>query len=223
MKNLLTIILSFSFLLLFSQEEINAEKISENGFKFSSIDTPLTQIAGAPEPFYTYWWEFGDGHYSTKQSPSHYYESKNDFNMLLARTNNYDDGPSRPTKKNFSNDSQISASLNTNDIYLGKNEILRLNKNHNPKPNEEIIFVQTYKNTSSISQKGTLIFFYNEKAFEKDHFVLADYRNHFNEKEIPVTKSILFEKIESIENQNEFSSSLIDEDYYNSFSATNSN
>ena len=41
----------------------------ENGLvKFSSILRPLRQIAGAPEPFYTYFWEFGDGYFSFEKN-----------------------------------------------------------------------------------------------------------------------------------------------------------
>lgn len=214
------------FLLIFSlqlsaQENLVIESQDGSTFSFLSIDSPLTQIAGAPEPFFTYWWEFGDGHYSTLPNPKHTYTSKKDFNVLVALTNNYDEGPNRPTKKKkVGIGTGMSASLVPTTNYLASNESVGIEKNHDPKPNEEIIFVQTYKNLTSKNQKGTLLFFYNQKEFEKDHFVLADYRNHYNEKEVVITKNILMEKLDALESQEEFSSHFIDGNYYKTMLAS---
>ena len=48
--------------------------INSNQVKFKSVLRPLRQIAGAPEAFYSYFWEFGDGTYSFEKEPLHNYK-----------------------------------------------------------------------------------------------------------------------------------------------------
>ena len=49
----------------------------ENVFTFEVADEPpLKQIAGAPKAHYSYFWEFGDGTYSTEKNPRHIYNDK---------------------------------------------------------------------------------------------------------------------------------------------------
>nr|WP_262919657.1 PKD domain-containing protein [Niabella hibiscisoli] len=67
-----------------------------------SIKLPaLTQIPGAPAPFYTYLWDFGDGHFSTAENPQHLYAKADTYEVMLYAVNNYDDGkkPQRKTQK----------------------------------------------------------------------------------------------------------------------------
>lgn len=209
MKYLISILLCLFVLSIFSQEEntLIIQPIENNGnqFNFTSIDSPLVRIAGAPEPFYTFWWEFGDGHYSTEDNPVHHYNEKGTYTILLATTNNYNDGKGRKKRKRTINiNEEVFASVD-NLPYIGKNEILRIEKNHSPKPEEEIVFVQTYKNLSSETQKGTLLFFYNEKAFENKHFVLDEYRTHYNEKSFEANKSDILKSIEKLDEEQSFS------------------
>lgn len=147
---LVFILLSYSYVFTQNNEEkIVIQSISENEYKFSSIDTILTPIAGAPEPFYSYWWEFGDGNYSTEDFPRHTYTNSGNMDILLARTNNYSNGKGRPKSKNQINvPENIMASTGEENTYLKAYEVLGINKNHSPKPDEEIIFVQTYKNNT---------------------------------------------------------------------------
>ena len=73
----------------------------DNKVKFSAITPPLQPIPGAPAPFYTFYWEFGDGAYSKEASPEHVYKKTGDHTVQLWTTNNYDNGkppPSRPQK-----------------------------------------------------------------------------------------------------------------------------
>jgi len=202
MKNtIFSIALMFSTT-IFSQEvieKIEIQKISDNEIQFSSVDTPLTQIAGAPEPFYTYWWEFGDGNYSRSESPRHNYTDKGNFDVLLARTNNYDDGKGRPVKKKDINITRgAMASSSEDDILIGENENFTLSLNQDPKPNEEIVIAQTYKNNSNAVQMGTILFFYNENSFENNHFEFKDIRNHYNEIKFPANKKNTNEDIDSL-------------------------
>lgn len=205
MKNLFIPLFILLTINLFSQEiieKIVINTISENEIQLSSIDTPLSAIAGAPEPFYTYWWEFGDGHYSTEDFPTHIYSKTGNYDILLARTNNYNDGKGRPKKKKtFQSGGGTLASLDNQNSYLASHENLRMNKNHDPKPAEEIEFAQTYQNTSKESQKGTLLFFYNEKAFENKHFELQEYRRHHKEVRIEVQKVNIFKQLDLMEEE----------------------
>jgi len=73
-------------------------KIENNVVQFSSVLRPLRQIAGAPEPFYTYFWEFGDGQFSFEKEPQHIYPDSILYQARLFATNSYDDGKRPPTR-----------------------------------------------------------------------------------------------------------------------------
>src|SRR3546814_18033552 len=67
--------------------------------QFSAGLRSLRQIAGAPEAFYTYYWEFGDGTFSFDEMPVHDYSSAGEYEVRLYATNNYDDGTEPPSKR----------------------------------------------------------------------------------------------------------------------------
>ncbi len=73
----------------------------ENKVSFKANLPVLTQIPGAPKPFYTYLWDFGDGHFSNEANPEHVYAKEGDYEAVLYAVNNYDDGkkPGRKPKK----------------------------------------------------------------------------------------------------------------------------
>jgi len=79
------------------QDTINVQ-IKNNQASFNSVLRPLQPIAGAPEPFYSYYWEFGDGHFSFEENPKHVYRDTGIFQARLFATNNYDDGKPPPLK-----------------------------------------------------------------------------------------------------------------------------
>ena len=77
--------------------------VDGNKVSFSAQTPLLNQIAGAPKPFYSYFWEFGDGHYSHDKTPKHTYKNRGDYQIRLWATNNYDNGKpptTRPKKIN---------------------------------------------------------------------------------------------------------------------------
>ena len=57
-----------------------------NEVQFSPQTPPLNQMAGAPKAYYSYYWEFGDGRYSTEKEPKHTYKEKGEYleNSLVA-------------------------------------------------------------------------------------------------------------------------------------------
>ena len=59
---------------------------------------PLEQIAGAPKAYYSYYWEFDDGSYSTEKEPKHVYKAKGEYNVKLWTTNHYDSGKTPATR-----------------------------------------------------------------------------------------------------------------------------
>ena len=65
---------------------------NKNSYTFKSEKPSLNQIAGAPKAFYSHYWEFGDGNFSTKEEPNHTYKDPGEYEVKLWATNNYDSG-----------------------------------------------------------------------------------------------------------------------------------
>ena len=77
-----------------------AIRVEERGdsMHFSAGLRPLRQIAGAPNSFYTYFWELGDGRFSFDKDPVYVYRDTGVYQVRLYATNNYDDGKAPPTR-----------------------------------------------------------------------------------------------------------------------------
>ncbi len=160
-------------------------KKDKNKAVFEAETPPLRQIAGAPKAYYSYYWEFGDGHYSMEEAPEHTYRNKGDYTVRLSTTNNYDDGDppgSRPGK--------ISVSETGYDDFKDENSQLvdtyhgfRLLTNREPVPGEDIQLVVSYSNELEYPTSGKLYLFYNEKKYKADNFELTDLRTHYGEYE----------------------------------------
>ncbi len=161
-------------------------KLNGDSVKFSSELRPLRQIAGAPEPFYTYFWEFGDGGFSFQKEPLHIYANKGVYHPRLYATNNYDDGkppPRRPGTIKI-NQNASPTKLASATSFFKEDQNLMLKTNNMPKPNEEMILVLGYKKDlmlGSLQGKGALILFYNDKEFTKDNFIIDTVRLHHGE------------------------------------------
>ncbi len=162
---------------------------TEDGLKFSSFLRPLLQIAGAPEPFYTYFWEFGDGSFSFEKEPTHSFLNNAEYQVRLIATNHYDDGKrppvkSRPVRGTKSKKSAL-ASVSPKNFFT-ENQQLFIRNNADPKPGEDMVCVLGYKFDNGLSMgdslKGTLALFFNEKEFKSDNFALTDVRQYADEK-----------------------------------------
>ena len=148
---------------------------------------PLNQIAGAPKAYYTYYWEFGDGSYSFKKNPTHRYKKTGNYEAKLWATNNYDNGKpptSRPASVSISNISD-QASADESSSFI-KEENLILKRNREPIPDQEMVFITSYKNNNNYVSSGKLYLFYNDAQFKNDNFILEDTRLHHNERIIPL-------------------------------------
>ncbi|MDO5972501.1 PKD domain-containing protein [Flavivirga aquimarina] len=145
-------------------------------------ETPtLNQIAGAPKAFYTHYWEFGDGHYSTEEKPKHVYKNKGDYEVKLWATNNYDTGkpPTTRPKKIAVN----SITTDYEDLAV-MDEDFTLKRNREPVPEQEIVTVLSYKNVKDYVTNGKIYLFYNELKYKANNFELLETRTHHNEKNI---------------------------------------
>lgn len=163
---------------------------TENGVtRFTSELRPLRQIAGAPEPFYTYFWEFGDGGFSFEKEPSHIYKGTEPFMARLFATNNYDDGkrpPTRPKPIKPGTSKPMIASTQTdrsNLFKMGGN--IEMKSNCMPKPGDDMMVVFGYRNKLENGQaniNGTVAILYNDAEFSNNNFVLEETRSYFQEK-----------------------------------------
>lgn len=162
----------------------------ENGVtKFSAELRPLRPISGAPAPFYTYFWEFGDGGFSFEKDPLHIYNSSNPTMVRLFATNNYDDGkhpptrprPIKPTKPSGGGKPMLASNA-PNFFKMGGS--IELKSNAMPKPGDDMMLVFGYRNKASNGQpnlNGTLAILYNDREFSNNNFVLTEARTYFGE------------------------------------------
>ncbi|GAB1855351.1 hypothetical protein MHTCC0001_01840 [Flavobacteriaceae bacterium MHTCC 0001] len=161
-----------------------ATEIKGNQVLFTPKTPPLNQIAGAPRPFYSFFWEFGDGTYSKEKSPKHTFKKKGEYEVRLWATNNYDNGKPPTTRpKKVAINSVSSAAIETASMDTDFDLI----RNREPVPEQELVAVMRYKNTKNYPTKGKLYLFYNEHKFRADNFNLKDIRTYHDEKEVPTS------------------------------------
>jgi hypothetical protein len=157
----------------------------ENRVNFSAITPPLEQIQGAPLAFYTFYWELGDGNYSFDPNPKHTYKKTGEHKVQLWTTNNYDNGkppPSRPQKIPVK---KITYQDNAEQLpKLDEHNGFRLQINRSPVPDEEMVVIASYKNSSEYPSNGKLYVFYNEIKYKADNFSLVEVRTHHGEREV---------------------------------------
>jgi PKD domain len=193
MKKLYTIFLILNSFFLFSQTKVK-DTITRratigydqkgNLVSFKPETPPLIPIAGAPKPFYTYFWEFGDGHYSKQSSPKHTYKKKQTHKVSLQVTNNYDNGKTPATRPKVVAINEIEDNTYQEIASLGDTINYKIFNNRDPIPNEEMVVVVSYQNLLNYVATGKLYLFYNEKEFKNKNFELIEYRAHNGEKEI---------------------------------------
>lgn len=157
------------------------------GFQFSATTPPLGQIAGAPPAFYGFYWEFGDGHFSFKENPVYIYDEPGQYDLRLWLTNNYDDGKPPPTKpKSFYANESMLASLQPTELLpvIKDDASLRLQTNHSPSPEQEMVCIFTYKNKLDKIAGGTLYLFFNERNYKYPMFEFSEERTHYGETQV---------------------------------------
>ncbi len=166
----------------------------DNKVRFTPVTPPLNQIAGAPEAFYTYFWEFGDGHYSFKEDPVHVYKEQGEYTAELWVTNNYDNGkppPRRPEKIGVNTIVHPADSMNRESEISGG---FAMRKMREPVPDEEMVVIMSYENNLSYTTDGKLYLYFNEDKYRSDNFELLEIRAYHGEKETkdePVFSAVL--------------------------------
>ncbi|MFL1012414.1 DUF7849 domain-containing protein [Flavisericum labens] len=191
MKTYIFTILSLaSFLCASAQEILNDTlvrtatiKTETNGNEVNfTPETPrLNQIAGAPKAFYTHYWEFGDGHFSSEENPQHIYKNKGEYEVKLWATNNYDTGKPPTTRPKKVSVNSVTADYEDTATMT---EDFILKRNREPVPGEELVLIMRYKNIKSYETNGKLYLFYNELKYKADNFKILETRTYHNEKAI---------------------------------------
>ncbi|MEJ8842453.1 PKD domain-containing protein [Lacibacter sp. H375] len=151
----------------------------ENKVSFKASLPPLTQIPGAPKPFYTYLWDFGDGHFSTEENPEHVYAKEGDYEAVLYAVNNYDDGkkPGRKPKKvgvKQVNKSYLASVSPSEQNFFKANGFFELKYNCMAKPGDTMVLMAGWKNDVAVN--GKVYLFINEKQFGQNSFDTAGFR-----------------------------------------------
>ncbi|MEJ6981857.1 PKD domain-containing protein [Pedobacter sp. P351] len=156
--------------------------------KFSASLRELRQIAGAPVPFYTYFWEFGDGSFSFEKDPLHSYRDTGTFDIRVYATNNYDDGKPPPTKPKKINITKAPPTpirhAGISPTFFKSDGSIELKTNRMPKPAEDMVLLIGYRNKAEWNipnLSGKLAILYNERQFKQDNFLLKETRNHHKE------------------------------------------
>jgi hypothetical protein len=163
-------------------------QVQDNRVKFTSILRPLRGVAGAPAPFYSYFWEFGDGTYSFEKEPVHTYRDTGDYPIRLWATNNYDDGKKPPTRlKKIRVEKKAMLAANTAPAFFKGTGSLEMLANQMPRPGEDMVLLLGYRNkpgSPSQTVSGSVMLLYNEKQFGQNSFDMADARNYHREQKI---------------------------------------
>ncbi len=146
----------------------------------------LKGVPGGRQAFYTYLWDFGDGHFSTQESPRHIYKKPGDYAVNLYVVNNYDDGP-RPKRRAkevsiASTSSVISQTSLDEQNFFASNGVFQLSKNANALPGQDMVIVAGVKNTG----KGRIFLLTNEKVYGNEGLQYVGQSNYNNEKIVPI-------------------------------------
>jgi PKD repeat protein len=166
---------------------------SGSGFKFTPKLPPTSQIAGAPDAYWTYLWEFGDGAKSTQASPTHIYTTPGEYNATLDVIAHYDTGkkPTRKKSKVTSANREALTSIDLEDVFDPKaQQAIAMATPANPRAGEELSFILSYRNKGPLMLNGTFHLFFNEKKCHTPHFKFLESRPCFGEVETPIYASV---------------------------------
>lgn len=171
--------------------------LTNNQANFSSSLRPLQQIAGAPEAFYSYYWEFGDGQFSFEEKPRHIYRDTGLYNARLFATNNYDDGkppPLKPKPVRVRTKGSSNIAANKNPSFFKQGGALEMRVNAMPRPDEDMVLIIGYRNEKEVApMNGSMILFYNERQFKKNNFDLSEERTYNNEQKTALSSIMAYE------------------------------
>ena len=168
------------------EARINAEWTG-NRVIFEPDLPDLAGIPGGRPPFYTYLWDFGDGHFSTEEAPAHQYTEAGTYEVTLYTVSNYDNGPrpKRPTRSIRVDSAKVATekvASAAEQHFFGADGTFKLTKNANALPGQDMVIVAGLKT----AEKGTVFLLTNEKIFGPEGFRLAGQTAYNGEKVIAV-------------------------------------
>ncbi|MFN7117176.1 MAG: hypothetical protein ACK4TA_10285 [Saprospiraceae bacterium] len=194
MRTLFICCLSLHSILLLAQTPIEREadfmvRYESPNMLFAPILPALTQMAGAPAAYYEYYWEFGDGTFSFKESPAHIYADTSAQEVYFLATGKYDNGKApKSRKKKVAGPKEKPKTLVADaqgmpNVLEDDTAPIGLRAVRNPRAGEELVCILTYKNQTPITQSGKLHLFFNQKTYKNDHFTFLEARTHYGEQE----------------------------------------
>lgn len=154
-----------------------------NAYLFKPLPPELMQKAGAPEAYWTYYWEFGDGSFSFKDHPLHQYEKSGPVHPILYATAHYDDGklPDKNGKGILANGTGLQPE-NLPTVFEDQQWPIQLKATREARAREELVCILSYRNLGQVTTDGRLYLFFNERKFPGAHFACDSARMYFNER-----------------------------------------
>ncbi len=192
-KVILSLAMLLAYMMMYAQPSEVVYKYTDLGngkFQFEITQKPALGMSTSPpkEPYFEYYWEFGDGTYliTTDETITHTYGNSDVKNVALKTTGVYDDGdppPARMTnaqQPNVQLEDTLTGGGNVPLINVSLiDEALEIDINRtstNVRPSEENTIILQYKNDQASNQSGRIYLFYNEKATGEDN----DYVKQFD-------------------------------------------
>jgi hypothetical protein len=170
--------------------DFNLREDPARGLAFEPQMPPLQQVAGAPPAYWSYFWEFGDGSFSRAASPSHQYARPGDYTVWLDATAHYDDGKKakKKWKKTGGSGTKVAGTAPPMpDVFdLKAQQAIAMATSSQPRAEEEISLVLSYRNLGALATDGRLHLFFNEKKYPSTHFRFGEARTHFGETADPL-------------------------------------
>lgn len=161
----------------------------DSSIRFKPIIRPLSPIPGGRQAYYTYLWDFGDGNFSTKESPEHRYAKEGEYDVSLFIVNNYDNGPRprKPKTKVVVEAKYASNNKHSNNFYkqfFKSNPVFQLFKNANAVPGEDMSIVV---GVNPLASKGRIIILTNERTINPKGFIVSNQSKYHNEILVPLS------------------------------------
>ena len=156
--------------------------------QFGSELPPQIQVPGAPEAYYEYYWEFGNGAFSFEEEPICTYPEAGSYDVQLWATGKYDNGksPKSRTKRAEIRSDTASAMASLEpfpQVLPEENASVGMQAVRNPRPGEEFVAILSYHNPEELFSAGQFYLFFNESKYPRPHFEFLEARTHFGEYE----------------------------------------
>lgn len=167
MKNLVLFLalLGANYLPFGANAQSNQIKYSNNVFRAENLGTPGKAAGAINDPFYgDFFWEFGDGNYSTERSPNYQYASSGPFDLRLSLTPFYSTDLPKTIPERIPGENIRNSSIEDDHVSDAQMVHLFSNANNRLIPENEIQVVIHYKIPTwvSASTKGYLMLFFNQ-------------------------------------------------------------